>query len=313
MRWSYGARVIGMQRAPIMGLVKPNGFPTMRENALSNGMLLYAFDTGTGLYSLVKDCSPTHYFNPDHYYGGSPNYSPSGGGGTTPFDPKQSLTPSESSTYGTANRYPGMSQDAARPGGGAIIQLSGSDDLRTAINLASAGSGAACTIFATHMQVGACRSGMICGRVGDMDNFHDICAIRADGGGSTGSKLLFGWAAAADNTSPQFLESTDPCGINVLCTSVISMVNTSAGVTDIKMYVNGVQQAHAAGQAVCDIAASTAYNEDQWMTGADFHVYAGQWYNVFNGYVYQFGIANRAWSQADAQSLSDNPYQLLVL
>lgn len=294
-------------------LFKPNGSPTLIANSLSASMLLYVFDTGTGLYRIVQDCSPTHHLNPDTYYGSSPNYN-LGSGQSSPFDPRQANFLPASSGYGTAIHWGGSAVDSAEPGGGAIIDLFSSDDLRTAINMASRGAGEGCTIFATHMQTGNTSDGLICGRGCDLDHGIDICAIRVSSGGmnSSGTKLLFSWSYQNDASHGASIESTDACGMNVLCTTVVTLHNTASGVTDIKMYVNGVLQAQTTGTAVYDVPGNTASFEDQWQTGAYFHVYGpGQQFNVFAGYVFQSGMANRAWSGAEAAAFAASPYQLL--
>src|SRR3984893_6349999 len=122
-----------------------------------------------------------------------------------------------------------------------------------------------------------------------------MCRVATAGVGpsDTNSKLVFLWSSSP-SISSVFIESADPCGLNVLCTTMIIMTNTAPGVTTITMYVNGVQEAQAAGQTVCDVAFTTASQEDQWQTGSGFHVYAGQWFNTFFGSVYQNGLGYRA-------------------
>jgi hypothetical protein len=301
--------------AVVNPLFKPNGSPTLIANSLSSGMLLYAFDTGTGLYSLVADCSPGHFINPPHYYGGSPNYDPSDGSGTSPFDPKQSLAVPASTPYGDAIAWPGAAQDSARPGGGTVIEVPGNSALRTAINLKSAGSGAACTIFATHRQTGNTTGGLIFGRGCNLDTSVDICAIRVSSGGvnTNATKVFFSWStSSADASHSGVIESADSCGMNALCTTVVTLLNTAPGVTDINMYVNGVLEAQSIGTAVCDVSGQTASFEDQFQIGSYFHTQAGQWFNTFAGAIYQCGMANRAWSSGEAASFAASPYQLLT-
>lgn len=304
----------GRSGAASSPLVKPNGTPTLIANSLSADMLLYVFDTGTGLYALVTDCSPGHFLNPTHYYGVSPNYSPGGGGGTPPFDPKQSLAVPASTPYGDAIAWPGAAQDSARPGGGAVIEVPGDSALRTAINMVARGTGSGCTIFATHRQTGNTTGGLICGRGCDLDNSVDICAIRVSSGGvnTNATKVFFGWSTtAADHEHGLSIESADSYGMDTINTTAVTLLNSAPGVTDITMYGNGVQQAQALGQTVHDVPSNIASFEDQFQVGSYFHVYAGQWFNTFAGNVYQFGVANRAWSQAEAAAFAASPYQLL--
>lgn len=294
-------------------LIKPSGTPTFLSSApLAASMLFYAIDNGAGSYTILQDCSPGHAFDPTSYYNGvSPNYGP----GTPPYDPKLSLIPTGSTPYGTALLWPGGGfPDGQTPGAGCTVQLQAVDAIRTAINLASAGAGAGFTLFATHRQTGACQAGLICGKgqnldVGPAASF----ALNTHGTSinDTNSNLVFAYSSAADGTAPNYLISNNPCGINTLCSSVVSIVNTAPGVSTITMYVNGTQQAQVTGATVLDVSAANSQQEDQLQVGSYFHVQAGQCSFTYNGSVYQYGIANRAWSQADAQSFAGFPYQMV--
>lgn len=303
---AFGRFMASSTQSGTSGLVKPNGTPTMIDNALSAGMLNYVFDTGTGLYALVKDCSPAHALDPIAYYSGSPNYAP----GSTPFDPKQSLALPTSTPYGDAIAW-SSGLDSQTPGGGCVMQLASVDDLRTSINLAARGSGAGCTMFATHRTTGQNRFGTIYSRFANMDALAYVCGIGSSNNINTDYSLFFGWSAASDNSSPQFLGTNSQFGIGVLTSTVVSMLNTSAGVTRIRIYVNAVLEADLSNQTVRDLTAAVAFGEDQLQIGTGFHVYAGQSYNSYDGNVYQAGTADRAWSEADAISFAANPYQLL--
>lgn len=288
-------------------LLKPNGFPTMVANALSSGMLLYAFDTGTGAYSLPYDSgAPLHKFDPPNYITpGSPNVSPS----APPNDPLANLNVAGTTLYGKAVLWPGPNSDSIQPGGGSYISLQTSDPLRTAVDLANAGLGAAFTMFATFIQTSAATSStaIICGRGQNLDAGNGICTLQIN----TSGLLGFSWSAAANGSSPQTLNYTTAISLNTLYTAVVTCVNTAAGVTTITIYLNGTQVAQATGQTMHDVTDGNSFNEDQLQVGNYFHSGAGQMFGALAGSVYQFGIANRAWTLSDTASLAATPYQLL--
>lgn len=312
----------------VMGLVKPNGTPTMLANSL--GIIFYGFDTGTaGIYSVAQDCAPGHAFDPASYFTpGSPSYSPA----ALPNDPKLALQSTGTTAYGTGTLWGGGAVDSVKPGAGAFVGgsvVAGNDAMRSAVDLQSAGTNAAFIMFATHTQTGGCTGGLICGRGCDLDNSGDICAIRTAGvsSGDTTSNIYFGCSGSATGSGAGSVHqstpvSTDACGLNNHVTTVVNCVNQGSGspnsTTDIKVYtsINGAAptlQAHSANVAMFDVSANSSSKEDQMQTGAYFHVWAGQQFNTFAGYVYQFGVATKAggWTAGDIASFCANPYQYL--
>lgn len=308
--------------AGVMGLVKPNGSPTMLANGL--GIIFYAFDTGTvGRYSIPQDCAPGHVFNPTAYWNGAstPNIYPS----APQNDPDLALEITGTTAYGTGTLWGGSPfVDGALPGTGALVGynsgfgLDDSDAMRTAVNLHAAGANAAFTMFATHLQVGAGspNGGLICGRGMNLDSGYWICALLSD----TANHVTFAWSSATDALHPASIGSADACGIGNLCTTIVNCVNQDASGTNtkIEMYVsiNGatpVLEASATGQTVCDVSRTTAAQEDQFQIGTGFHSGAGQQFNTFSGYNYQCGIATKAsgWNASDRASFAANPFQYL--
>lgn len=288
--------------------VKPNGTPTLISSALSADMLVYAFDTGSNVYNLPYP--NTYTIDPPTYWGASPNYYP----GTGAFwDPDIGLVSSSNIGFGTAINWPGPTLDSAKPGTGTIIQLAGSGDpVRTAFNLNALGSGAGFTIGATWVQTGVCSNGWIFGRGYNIDVYGYFLGGLLVGGGSA-TNVTCGWPTMFSNmasgSDPQTITSANAPAMNALHTVVVSFLNTSAGITTVTMYLDGVQEAQAVGTTVYDLNYDA---EDQIQLGCLFHVAAGQSAGTLLGQVMQGWCAARAWSAADAANIATAPYQMLL-
>lgn len=295
----------------VMGLIKPNGTPTMIANSL--GIIFYGFDTGNGTYSVVQDCSPTHTFNPPNYIGGgSPNVFPGAG---VPFDADLALMTSGSTPGGTAFLWPGTLQ---KPGIGSFIGGGGFDGgggpggtpLRNAVNLLSAGTNAAFTMFCTFLQSSNTLSGaapLLCGRGMNLDSNYYICAFNAN----IPSQLSFNYSLDTSAASPSSVGMAGNYSLNAVHTAVAVCWNTAPGITSINLYLDGTQVGSITNTTMSDVNQSTASNEDQFQIGAQFHVWAGQSDKGFIGSVYQCGVSTTQWTPTQVSNFSANPYQYL--
>lgn len=301
----------------IQGQIKPTGTPTYVGNASFPGMLFYAFDTGTGVYSIPLDCTPGHNFDPTTYWSGMANYAP----GSPPYDPKQSLVSAGSTSFGTANLWPGASLDSQTPGGGALVGTAGgmasNDAMRAAINLTAQGVGACFTMFTTFMQQGntGAGGGWIAGRGCWLDGLIFINGFTV--GAGSDNTVSFNWSSAdVHHGTPQIITSSVPHSNNTIHTAVVQCVNqdNSGSNTTVTLYLDGVQVGQATGQTISDVSDGNSDAEDQFQFGTGFHVGAGQSFQTFNGPVFQSGIATSAWTMPTAAaSLTANPYQMLKL
>lgn len=298
----------------VLGLVKPNGMPTLLANSL--GIIFYGFDTGTGVYSIPQDCSPGHTFDPTHYLNGSsPVISPA----APPNDPDISQMPVGSTPGGTAFLWPGT---FLKPGVGTVTTGNSFDGgggpggtlLRDAVNLRSAGTGAAFTMFCTFLQSSNTLSGaapMLCGRGMNLDSNYYICAFLAN----ISSQLSFNWSADTSGANPAPpLAMSGNYSLNAVHTAVAVCWNTipgSATSTSINLYLDGTLVASTTGTAMADVSSSSSSFEDQFQAGAQFHVGAGQSDKGFIGSVYQFGVAPQQWTPTQVTNFSANPYQYL--
>lgn len=312
---SYSAALSTVSPKPasgVLGLVKPTGTPTMLANPL--GIIFCGFDTGTGVYSIPQDCSPGHTFDPTHYLNGSsPVIYPNVLG--PPYDPDISQMPVGSTPGGTAFLWPGT---FLKPGVGSVTTGNsfegnigpGGTPLRDAVNLLSAGTGAAFTMFCTFLQSGNTLSGaspLICGRGMNLDSNYYICAFLAN----INSQLSFNWSADTSGASPASIAMSGNYSLNAVHTAVVVCWNTAPGVTSINLYLDGTLVASTTGTAMADVSSASASYEDQIQAGAQFHVGAGQSDQGAPQSVYWFGVAPQKWTPTQVADFSANPYQYL--
>lgn len=310
---SYSAALSTSVPAGTFGLVKPTGFPTLLTNPL--GIIFCGFDTGTGVYSIPQDCSPGHTFDPTHYIGGgSPNIYQNVSS-SPPYDPDISQMPVGSTPGGTAFLFPGT---FLKPGVGTCTTGNsfdggggpGGTPLRDAVNLLSAGTGAAFTMFCTFLQSSNTLSGaspLICGRGMNLDSNYYICAFLAN----ISSQLSFNWSLSTAGTSPASIAMAGNYSLNAVHTAVTVCWNTAPGVTSINLYLDGVLVASTTGTTMADVSSSSSSFEDQILAGAQFHVGAGQSDKGAPQSVYWFGVAPQQWTPTQVTSFSANPYQYL--
>lgn len=338
--WTHGVNTGG----PIMGQVKPTGTPTYVGNASFPGVIFYAFDTGTGYYSVPVPTNDTTAFAPTTWYGqpliGSP---PCIRDGVTcgqpayngPWDPDAALTSPQFTAFGTATRWTGASLDSQTPGAGALAggqqtMTSGfpsGDTMRTAINLAAQPSGTTFVMFVTFMQLGngGSSAGILAGRACNLDDFgmgnspNSVNTFSVSGGSD--NHVSFNWGAADASVasgmqSPQQITSSSAHSNNTIHTAVVQATNTTNGpgaVTTVTLYLDGTQVGQKTSQTVVDISSGNCNAEDQYQHGTEFHIFAGQSFGSFNGVVFQDGVATSAWSEPTAAaSLTANPYQMLT-
>lgn len=297
-----------------MGFVKPAGTPSgYIDDSLSSGMLFHRVDTGSGgLYVLAKDGSGgTLLIDPPNYFNGvSPNYYPA----APPQDPDPSLLSSGSTPYGTATLWPGAGGphgDSYSPGSGNIIRSGSLGLVRSSVDMVHRGSGAGYTAFVTYrMQTDGNPYNLISGRGCNLDFNNDICAFRLY---APDGKVYFAWTSIPTTPfSNKSLGTIASVTLDDIHTTAVTMENTSAGVTTVTLYHDGVQQAQSTNQTVCDVSASDASFEDDYQVGAYFHTGAGQWYNVCAGSIYQDGALNAIWTPTQVSNFSANPFQHLV-
>lgn len=312
--WGGSGLLIPTAAGGAMGLVKPNGTPTMIANNL--GIIFYGLDTGLGTCAIVQDCSPGHTFDPPHYLNGSsPVISPA----TPPNDPDITQMPTGSTPGGPAILYPGT---FLKPGVGTVTTGNsfdggggpGGTPLRDAVNLLAAGTGAAFTMACTFLQrtntlFGA--SPLICGRGMNLDSNQYICAFLA----GVSSQLSFNWSLDTSGNSPSVpLGMAGNYSLNAVHTAVAVCWNTIPGSstsTSINLYLDGTLVASTTGTAMSDVGSNPSRFEDQIQMGALFHVGAGQSDQGAPQSVYQIIIAPQQWSPAQVASFSANPYQYL--
>lgn len=327
----YWGRMAGFGSAPqqpqqggIMGFNKPTGVPhIITPNPM--GIIFYAFDTGTGIYSIPQDCFPGHTFDPPYFINGSPppfgtpNYDTGSGG--QPWDPQTpAAVPTSSGTgdpYGMASHWIGTFQE---PGAGALIggnHFPDNDAMRDAVNLNSKPAGAAFTMFATFMMTSYMPSslGLIAGRASLPDNnwFQGAITLLAPG------QVGFSWSTANRNQlsfdDHQHLFMPGNATLNTIHTAVATCVNLSAGGNaTVSLYLDGVLVNTQTGTNLSDVSYSNSSQEDQWQVGATFHVSGpGQSDLSIIGSVYQAGEGTQFWSATDVANFTANPYQFLSL
>lgn len=298
------------------GLIKPTGFPGITTpNPL--GIIFYAFDTGTGVYSVPQDCAPGHSFDPPRtILNGPPSIF--GAGGSAPFDPNPALITTGSTAFGTAILWPGAFKQpgiSCFVGGGSFdAPLSsgpGGSPMRDAVNLQAATTGVAYTMFATFMMTSnppGSSAPLICGRGFNLDNNWYTHAFTVT---PSTSQLNFAWSSSVSGVT-QSLSQTGTFTLNALHTAIVVCTNTAPGVSSITLYIDGTSVGTAAGAQLADVTAGAAGNEDQFQIGAQFHCYGpGQSDSGFIGSVYQCGLATTAWTTGQINSFVANPYQYL--
>lgn len=317
----YWGRMAGFGSAPqqkaasgVQGLISPGGFPHLLiPNPM--GIIFYGFDTGTGVYTVLQDCSPGHTFDPPTTIGGGAPNIYVNTSSMTPFDPDPALLTFGPTVGGPAMTWPGTLQ---KPGIGSIIGGQafdggggpGGTPLRDAINLQAAGAGAAFTMFCTFIQT-ANNGGnaLLCGRGSALDFTFAVCSLAL-----SPTNLGFNWSTVNQPPASQIPDNLYMSGsvsLNAVHTAVATCVNTAPGFTSVFLYLDGVLQTSAVNKTLSDVSYNNCQQEDQINVATYFHVYAGQSDIGLVGSVYQYGIGTQFWSATDVANFSANPYQFL--
>lgn len=297
-----------------MSLVKPSGTPTMKSNSLTSGMLLYVVDCGNNHYTIVHDSTTQapRIINPPVLFAGHTdphlNGDPRGG----PWDVNPATLTSVDHGYGLGVDWPGTAGVADM---GTLVyvidEVNGGDDLRLAVALSDKSNGSGYTMGTTFMQTGdvASDGGQIWGRPVHLDSGeYGVGNIYM----RTTDHIIFTWLATRTTSdpvtqSPQILVSTNAVTRNVPHTVVVSMVKNSGGV-DIYMYIDGVQEGYVTATG---LHSNGGDQEDQYQIGSKFHIAGSQPSGYFKGNVFQAFVSGRAWSQAEADTLTLAPYSAL--
>jgi hypothetical protein len=277
---------------------KAQGFPKLNANtSLANGLLFYAIDTGLGEYTILADTWPGHYMYPPNYKSGYV-YSITG------------PIPMGSTQWGTGLQFQGSSYEST-DNMAFFSYVWDSDNIRNAQNLAYGPAGMGVTIFTTYVQLAdSSYQGVIFGRTANGFTEATPSASLLLSTGSANQKVDF-WYSQSVSSQATILESPATYAFDQLHTAVGTCLNDSAGSATCRLYVDGVSVVTSpGGQAPIDIVGHES-NEGQIMFGGSMHIAANHVSGILNGFVYQGGIARRAWNAQEIAAFARDPWQMM--